>query len=168
MKILLTNYHCRAKTTQYRPGFFGRELVKRGHDVTILCTSDTCRIGFDEKVEEGLRYVEMPDLFWGKLRTGWDVWNLLNRSAYLRKQHFDLIHSFETRPATIHPIRSHLKRTPTPLVIDWIDWWGRGGLIKEQRPLWYQWFCGWFETYYEEHFRTMADATSVKIGRAHV
>jgi glycosyltransferase involved in cell wall biosynthesis len=161
MKILLTNYHCRAKTVQYRPGFFGRELVRRGHDVTILCTSDTRRTGIDEKVEEGLRYVEVPDLFWGKLRTGWDVWNLLNRSAYLRKQHFDLVHSFETRPATIHPVRSYLKRTPTPLVIDWIDWWGRGGLIKEQRPLWYQWFFGWFETYYEEHFRTMADATSV-------
>jgi glycosyltransferase involved in cell wall biosynthesis len=48
-----------------------------------------------------------------------------------------------------------------PLVIDWVDWWGRGGLIQEQRPRWYQWLFGALETYYEEHFRTQAQATTV-------
>jgi glycosyltransferase involved in cell wall biosynthesis len=48
-----------------------------------------------------------------------------------------------------------------PLVIDWIDWWGRGGLIKELRPAWYQYFFGGIEAFYEEHYRTRADALTV-------
>jgi glycosyltransferase involved in cell wall biosynthesis len=48
-----------------------------------------------------------------------------------------------------------------PLVIDWIDWWGRGGLIQEQRPFWYRVFFGALETHYEEHFRRQADGTTV-------
>jgi glycosyltransferase involved in cell wall biosynthesis len=165
MKILLINYHCRNKTTHYRPGFFSRALAKRGHDVTVMCTSDSRRWGFDERVEDGVRYVETPDLLSGRLRTGWDPWNLLNRIRLLRPRAFDLVHAFETRPATIHPVLAYLRTHPAPLVIDWVDWWGRGGLIQEHRPAWYPLLCGWFETFYEEHFRIRADGTTV-ISRA--
>jgi len=165
MRILLINYHCRNKTVYYRPGCFSRELAKRGHNVTVMCTSDHARAGFHCSEEDGVRYVETPDLLWGKLRTGWDLWNLVSRIWFLKRETFDLVHAFETRPATIHPVESLLKRAPAPLVIDWIDWWGRGGLIKENRPFWYQILFAWFETFYEEHFRIKADGTTV-ISRA--
>jgi glycosyltransferase involved in cell wall biosynthesis len=165
MRILHINYQCKNKTYYYRPGFFSRELAKRGHDVTVMCTSDAARMGFSEYDTQGVHYVETPDMSFGRLRTGWDPWNLLNRVRFLKNISFDLIHAFETRPATIHPVRSLLKRSPAPLVIDWIDWWGRGGLIKEHRPIWYRIFFAWFETFYEEHFRTMANGTTV-ISRA--
>lgn len=161
MKILLVNHHCRRLTTRFRAGSFSRELAKRGHDVTLVCTSDTSTFRITEIDSDGVHYVEMPDLLCGKLRTGWDPWNLLRRSMYLKSRTFDIVHAFETRPVTIHPVFAMLRHNPAPLVIDWIDWWGRGGLIKEHRPLWYQWLFGWFETYYEEHFRTLADATTV-------
>lgn len=48
-----------------------------------------------------------------------------------------------------------------PLVIDWIDWWGRGGLITTNRPRWYRVFFGGIETFFEEYFRRFADATTV-------
>ena len=126
-----------------------------------MCTSDKAHYGVLEYVENGVQYVLMPDALFGRLRTGWDPWNLLNRVYYLRDKTFDLIHAFETRPATIHPVQYLRRKRPTPLVIDWIDWWGRGGLIKEHRPIWYQYLCGWLETIYEEHFRTEADGTTV-------
>lgn len=53
------------------------------------------------------------------------------------------------------------RRLRVPLVIDWIDWWGRGGIISQNRPLWYRMALGWLETFIEEHFRTYADATTV-------
>ena len=161
MKILFINYQPLAKTVYYRPGCFSRELVRRGHDVTVVTTSDNSRRGITEYDENGVRYVLMPDALWGRLRTGWDVWNLAHRLFYLRHQSFDLIHAFETRPATIHPVQYLLRKKPTPLVIDWIDWWGRGGLVRENRPAWYPYVFGWVETFYEEHYRTLADGTTV-------
>ena len=114
-----------------------------------------------EYEEDGVHFVD-TDLLPGRMRSGWDLWDTWNRVKYLRGRKFDLIHAFETRPATIHPVRSLLRKHPAPLVIDWVDWWGRGGLIREQRPLWYRIFSGVsVETFYEEHFRTLADGTTV-------
>jgi len=161
MKILLINHHDTRKTMHFRPGFFARKLALKGHEVTVLCLSDARRFGFELDIQDGVHYVRSPDLFWGKLRTGWDPWSLVNRIHLLRRREFDLVHAFETRPATIHPVRSYLRRCPGPLVMDWIDWWGRGGLIREQRPGWYRILFGRLETFYEEHFRTLADGTTV-------
>ena len=111
---------------------------------------------------DSVRVVESPDLLWGRLRSGWDPWNILNRIRYLKGNHeFDIVHAFETRPATIYPILYLLKSKPLPLVIDWIDWWGRGGLMLVNRPFWYQKILGRFETYFEEHFRPLAHSTTV-------
>ena len=155
-------YHHRAFRCHLRPGNLAERLAARGHEVTLMCVADTRRFGIREYDKNGVHWVETPDLLPGKLRSGWDPWCALNRWLWLR-QHcdFDLVHAFETRPATIHPLQLMLRKKKIPLVIDWIDWWGRGGLIAEHRPRWYQILFGGFETFYEEHFRTMADATTV-------
>lgn len=159
MKLLYICHHRKHKT--FRAGGFARQMAGRGHEVTVLCIADTRRWTLREYVEEGVRYVEAPDLLPGALRSGWDPWDMWRRQLYLRGRAYDLIHAFESRPATIHPVRSLLRRGRVPLVMDWVDWWGRGGLIKEHRPRWYQWLCGGVETYYEEHFRGLADGTTV-------
>jgi glycosyltransferase involved in cell wall biosynthesis len=124
-----------------------------------MCIADTRRFGVREYMKNGVCLVETPDLLPGKLRSGWDPWCALNRWLWLRKNFdFDLIHAFETRPATIHPLQLMLWKKKIPLVI---DWWGRGGLVVEHRPRWYQILFGGLETFYEEHFRTVADATTV-------
>ena len=114
-----------------------------------------------EYVEEGVVMVESPDLLFGKLRSGWDPWTTLRRMQYLKNRDYDLVHAFETRPATIYPILNLMKRKRIPLAIDWIDWWGHGGLIVEHRPLWYRLIFSSVETWFEEHFRPLADASTV-------
>lgn len=162
-RVLLVTHHrsFKTRTAPWRVHGIARVLADRGNEVTILCTADHARSGVHEFVEGGIRWVETPDLLWGRQRSGWDPWNGFHRGRWLKGKKFDLIHAFETRPAVIHPLLSHLRAHPTPLVIDWTDWWGRGGLIVENRPAWYRFLFGGLETYYEEHFRSRADATTV-------
>jgi glycosyltransferase involved in cell wall biosynthesis len=140
-----------------------RELVLRGHRVALLLVSPTQRFGFSEFDWDGVRAVNTPDLLWGRLRTGWDIWNTLSRILYLNRdeESYDLIHCFETRPATIYPALYYARRHGVPWLTDWNDWWGRGGLIEVNRPLWYRFLLGWLETYYEEAFRVRANGLTV-------
>jgi glycosyltransferase involved in cell wall biosynthesis len=158
--ILFVTHHRKLKTFA-RSAPWARELRARGYAVTLLCLANEARFRTRERDEGGVHYVETPDLLPGRLRSGWDPMSILHRHRYLRGKHFDLIHGFESRPATIYPIRRYLKQRRVPWLLDWNDWWGRGGLITEQRPGWYQRLLGGLETYYEEHFRTCPDATTV-------
>lgn len=161
MNLLYITHHTRSRS-YLRIGNLARRSANRGHRVTVLCISDSRRFRFGESEKDGVRYVGAPDLLPGRLRTGWDPWDALRRRTWLlRNSDFDLVHAFETRPATVHPLLAMRRRRRLPLVIDWIDWWGRGGIITTNRPRWYQALFGGIETFYEEHFRTMADATTV-------
>ena len=160
--VLLVTHHRTFKARlPWRVEGVARTLAAAGWRVTIQCTADTRRAGGREFTEHGVRWVELPDALHGRQRSGWDPWNAWHRARWLRGRRFDLVHAFETRPAVIHPLLGHLRRTPTPLVIDWCDWWGRGGLITENRPAWYRVLFGGFETHYEERHRWRAEATTV-------
>ena len=140
-----------------------KSLVERGHDVTLMMIAERRRLGVVEGYWDGVWTVESPDLLWGRLRSGWDPWNTLNRALYLRadRRPYDLIFCSETRPATIHPALLHKRRHNLPLITDWMDWWGRGGIIDEFRPDWYRVLFGRIETYYEEAFRARAQGLTV-------
>lgn len=144
-----------------------KHLVDLGHNVTLMTTADRRRWGIVELDWDGVRTIECPDLLWGRLRQGVDPWNALHKVLFLRaeEQPYDLIHCFDTRPATIHPALFYKKRYHLPMVTEWIDWWGRGGLVNEMRPQWYGPLFGPIETYYEEAFRTRAEGLVV-ISRA--
>ena len=88
---------------------------------------------------------------------------MLNKEVFLRrdKERYDLVHCFETRPNSIYPALSVSQRQKLPLITDWNDWFGRGGIIDVLRPRWYQVLFGPMETYYEEAFRNKADGTTV-------
>jgi glycosyltransferase involved in cell wall biosynthesis len=133
-----------------------KELVKRGHDVTVFLISKKNRTGFVESDLDGVHAVETPDMLWGRLRSGWDPWNIINRIFYLhkKKKEFNLIHCFETRPATIYPALNYSHKHRVPIITDWNDWWGRDGLIEVNRPSWYsKSLFSSIEVYYEEAFR---------------
>jgi len=163
MRILLIVHHRRWRAA-YRSRVIAGELARRGHQITLMVTADTERWRFRDAIEaDGVRVVESPDLTWGRLRSGWDPVCALRRAAWLWRHGgaYDLIHLFETRPATIFPGLMMRRRLGVPLVIDWIDWWGRGGIIAVNRPLWYRMTFAWLETFFEEHFRPYADGTTV-------
>lgn len=162
MNVLMITHHRRYKAL-HRSGSIARHLAERGHRVSLILTSDSRRTGIVQSTWDGVRLIEMPDLLWGRLRSGWDPWDLLHRTAFLARDgdSYDLVHCFETRPATIYPALFYCQRRPVTLVTDWNDWWGRGGLIDEMRPRWYRVLFGAMETYYEEAFRTRAQGVTV-------
>jgi glycosyltransferase involved in cell wall biosynthesis len=162
MRILLIVHHRRWRAA-YRPRVIAGELARRGHQITMVVTADKERWRFRETIEaDGVRVVESPDMTWGRLRAGWDPVCALRRVFWLWQngEAYDLIHLFETRPGTILPGLVERWRSGATTVIDWIDWWGRGGSISVKRPMWYRVLFAWVETFFEEHFRTYADGTT--------
>ncbi len=162
LSILMITHHRRFKVRP-RSYAMAKHLVARGHKVSLIVIADYRKVGIVESDWDGVRIIETPDLLWGQLRSGWDLWNLVNRVIYLGqdKGPYDLVHCFETRPATIYPALLYCRQNKLPLLTDWNDWWGRGGLVYEVRPGWYRFLLGGVETYYEEAFRKKGAGVTV-------
>ena len=180
MRILYLNHNVVGSGTFLRAFHLGRELAAAGHQVTLVTTSRSARIGARATSRSGVHVIEAPDLWSGRARTGWDPYNTLTRISWLRRREFDVVHAFDSRPAVIYPALSVTQRNGTPLFMDWADWWGRGGWINERSGWAVRTFFGPIETWFEEAYRTRALGTtaissalmerSVKLGvdREHV
>jgi glycosyltransferase involved in cell wall biosynthesis len=163
MEILILNHNVIWRSAFHRCFHLVRPIVARGHRVTIVTNSADHRWRWKESLIDGVRVVESPDLLTGALRTGWDPLNVLRRNRWIEREYGDrrggdfLIHAFDTRPTVIHPALRLKKRIGCPLVMDWGDWWGRGGAIRLRKPLWMNMAFEPLETWYEEHFKLKAD-----------
>jgi glycosyltransferase involved in cell wall biosynthesis len=163
MRIAMLVFNQPFKGTYWRAYYIARELCRRGHTVTLLATAPHARWRFRVTYEEQnrLAVVEAPDLLHGSMRSGWDAWASVARTAWLHAARVDLIHAFECRPSVILPALATRARTGAPLVIDWCDWFGRGGSVEERPSPVQKALLRPVETFFEEHFRTCADATTV-------
>lgn len=162
MRILFISFNMpwQGGGTFYRVFGFARHLVERGHDVTIMATSLHNKVFFQEDVWEGVKVVLSPALLFGKLRTGWDFYEVARRCLWLNGRSFDLVHGFESRPVVIYPaLYAHRQNRGASLVLDWCDWFGRGGSVEERSP-WVRFLLRPVETFYEENFRQKADGTT--------
>ena len=160
MRILILNHNVAWKGggTFFRTYHFGRHLARRGHDVTLLTVSPKAKRGFSEKVVNGgLRMVETPDMLWGMGRSGWDPWDTLNRMGYVRRGQWDVVHGFDSRPAVVLPSVFAQKARHLPMLLDWCDWWGRGGTNTERANPVVRAVMGPIETFFEEAFRGFPD-----------
>ncbi|MCL4338891.1 glycosyltransferase family 4 protein [Patescibacteria group bacterium] len=161
-RILYLNHNVKGRSTYHRCFSLAKELVLLGHEVTILTNSPTNRIRYHQYTEDKVKIVETPDLLWGSLRTGWDPLNVIRRCAYLKDKQYDLIHAFDTRPTVIIPALFYKKfKKNIPLVIDWSDWWGKGGAITLRPNKVLNALFSPIETFFEEYFRKFADYTTV-------
>lgn len=151
------------KGTYWRALSLARSLARRGHQLTVLATSQTRRLRFDVRLDTrvGVTLVESPDMLWGPLRSGWDLWNAISRIIWTRKRQFDLVHAFESRPVSIIPALYWQRHRHTKLVLDWCDWFGRGGSVEERANPLVRIALRPVETFFEEHFRAQADGTTV-------
>jgi glycosyltransferase involved in cell wall biosynthesis len=150
--------------TFFRAYHFARHLTSRGHSVTLLTISPDALWGFRRQLREGVEVVETPDLLWGIGRTGWDLWDISSRLYFLHGKIWDIVHAWDCRPAVIFPAlfaRRQSRTSTAKLVIDWCDWWGRGGTQSERSGKLSKLLYGPIETYFEEAFRADADATTV-------
>ncbi len=153
-------YNPTGKGTYWRALGFAKVLAKRGHAVTLMCSSPRRRMGVIESKIDGVRQVEMPDALPGSLRSGWDVWNTLNRLAWLKGKTVDVVHSFETRPVAIFPALA-AQRRGARLFFDWCDWFGAGGSVEERPNPLVRAILRPVETFFENHYRTQADGVTV-------
>jgi glycosyltransferase involved in cell wall biosynthesis len=165
MRLLYLNHNPAFRGTFFRAHQLARELAARGHEVTLVTTSPRARLRARWREIDGVRVLEAPDLLFGPARTGWDPWNVLRRVAALRADAYDVIHGFDCRPVVIGPALALRRRTGARLVLDWADWWGRGGQIQERSNGAVRALFGPVETWFEESFRLRADASTV-ISRA--
>jgi glycosyltransferase involved in cell wall biosynthesis len=113
-----------------------------------------------------VRLVEVPGLLPARWRYGYDpleVWRRL-RWVDRRAGQFDVVHAFDSRPAVIYPAL-RARAGGARLVMDWCDWFGRGGAVEERPNPLARAILRPVETYYEEAFRGRARATTV-ISRA--
>lgn len=161
MRILFLSHNIAWRGGFLRAYHWGRHLARRGHDVTVMAISESTRTVFESSVRDGVSIVKSPDLLWGRLRSGWDPWDTMRRLGYLWNAKYDLVHSVDSRPVAALPALALKYKQGTKLVMDWGDWWGRGGTITERRGNALDRVFAPVETYFEEAFRTYADGTVV-------
>ena len=160
MKIVFLNHNQIGEGTYLRCYHLGKELVKFGHRVVIFTTSKSGRFTQNKIVDNELEIIEFPDLFWGKLRNGICPWNTFLRILFLSNKNFDIVYAFDSRPVVIFPALFLKHKKSIPLLMDWADWWGRGGTINERSSKFYNKFIGLIETFFEEYFRKFADIST--------
>lgn len=148
------------KGTYWRAFHFARILAARQHTVTLLSTSKDARLKFTYQEIDGVHLLETPDAFMGSLRSGYDPWNVIKRLSWLEERQFDIVHAFESRPVVIYPALQ-VRNRGAALVMDWADWFGRGGSVEERENPVFRSTLRFVETYYEEHYRKQALGTTV-------
>lgn len=163
MRILMILFGMQGKGTYWRTLSLARGLARRGHQIAVLATSRTHRLRFDVRpdAQVGVTLVESPDMLWGPLRSGWDLWDAMSRIIWSHKRQFDLVHAFESRPVSIIPALYWQRYRHTKLVLDWCDWFGRGGSVEERANPLVRIALRPVETFFEERFRAQADGTTV-------
>ena len=162
LKILFVVHNQTRKGGAYYRGLnLGVPLARRGHDVTLMTIHPTERRRVVERDLDGLKLIESPDLLWGVGRTGWDPWDALQRTRWIRRRTFDIIHTVDTRPAVSLPALFGRKASGAAWVADWTDWWGRGGATTEREGWLVKTLIGPLEQVFEERPRPYADGTVV-------
>jgi hypothetical protein len=111
-------------------------------------------------IKNGIQIIEVPNLFKGSIRAGWDIRNLISRIKAIKPFQFDLVHGFESRPTVIYPALI-LKKKGIPLFLDWADWFGSGGSIEQRPNFLFRNLFRPIENYYETNFRKTPLGTSV-------
>lgn len=164
MKILMIVFNQVNRGTYFRAYSLAKELAACHHEITLMATSVSEKFRVKTYKVENVNIIETPDLTSGPFRSGWDLWNILQRLKWVDRKRFDLVQIFETRPTVIYPALK-LYKQDIPIFMDWADWFGKGGSVEERKNPFVRTVLRSIETYYEEHFRSLARGTSV-ISRA--
>lgn len=134
MKILFLNHNLEDLGTYFRCFDLAKNLVKLGHEVTLICANKDPIKDVTTKNVEGVELILLPRLDWGSSVKRF-IDNILRGFKAIgafRRDEWDVIHTFAVAvPATAIPAIWCRLFKKTPLFVDWDDWWGRGGIAKE-------------------------------------
>lgn len=172
MKLLFLNHNLREHGTYFRAFHIARELVRRGHSVTLWCASPGHWYRAVRETVEGVEIVETPS--WNPVigrDDGWGPLDILWRALHLNDQKWDLVYAFAHPPnvAWIATLGEGLWRIP--VVVDWCDVY-RDGIFPLRREirayqragglkLWFQRCAERIEARMERSFPEAADGVTV-------
>ena len=160
-KILMLTYNIINKGTYHRAFHLAKILENNGYDIDIITTSKENKFKIKEYYFNQVKIIEMPDLLNGSLRSGWDIWNTCRRLLWLLDKKYDLIHTFDSRPTVLVPSIFLHKIKDIPLIMDWADWFGKGGSIEQRTNKYIKFFLRPIETFFEEIYRTSVDFNTI-------
>lgn len=124
-----------ARGTFDRAHSLGRNLVKKGHAVTLFAGASH-RARARRSFLDGVEVIEGFDPLSARAReSGLSPFDLLNRLYRLKRNGCDLVHCFDHRPTVFLPALLLARRHGTPCVFDWADLWGFEGIAGERGRL---------------------------------
>lgn len=125
MKILMLNSNRRFVGTYYRCLFLARELVRRGHQVTLMTVSPSEPFRHRRLVEQGVTIVEGPMVLDrpGVLSSPLDVALRVREIVHGR---YDVVCGFDYHPNVSWPVYLTRQRVGYAFLSDWCDWFAGG------------------------------------------
>lgn len=146
LRILFNVFNIYGRGTYRRAFFFAKELVKEGEKVDILCSSKNQKRYVSEV--DGVRIIALPNLFAGSIVNGYEPLNIMLRCLWAINKNYDIVHSFETRPSVLLSSLI-LKYKGAIWVVDWADWFGKGGAVEERENFFLRNLLRPIETFFE-------------------
>lgn len=154
MKILLLNANRVGIGTYHRALHFGRELARRGHDVTMMTVSNTRKFVAQTRVDAArFRIIECPN--WLDQLLPWGASGLIDiflRIKELWEGDYDVVYAFEYQPNISVPVLLLRRLRKFTLLSDWCDWHAGAGYHFGG----YRWAHA-IDGYFEELIRHRAD-----------
>jgi len=143
MRILYLNHNVENYGTYFRCHHLARGLVRRGHEVTLVCASREDTLGVSKRVEGGLTTVLLPKYKLGGFHSLHTLRMFCN-TAYALFSGYDVLHTFAfpLHPMAVPTLAARYLRPGLKLVLDHDDLW-KGGFAN-QHPGPYQRLVGWF------------------------
>ncbi len=132
------------------------------NEYSIFCTSDHSRLKIEKETYKHIQIICFPDLLFGKLRQGIDLYNSLVRIFYLIKHnHFDILHSIDARPVVAIPSLFSKIILKKILFLNWWDFSGKGGISEQKFGFLYSRTFGLIEYYIDRIMRKISDVNLV-------
>lgn len=154
MEILFSSISIKDRPTGVfnRAFILAKEMVVKGHNVTLLTISETFVFFFRTEVRDGVKIVSFTNLWGSKVgKFGYSVLGILIRFFYILPRKYDIVHSDMHRPLSSVPcILYRSIRRKTPYITDWQDLFGKTGIYDIKSRIWKNTvgpFDNWLEHY---------------------
>ena len=126
LRICLNAGFTREVGTYWTAYFLGNELVKRGHDVTLICISRHSRFLSHESTRDGLQIIECPNILNRPfVLHGMGPLDTFRRIRALSTRPFDIVHGFEYFPDVTLSAWITQRFRSYMFVSDWRDWYSK-------------------------------------------
>ena len=159
MKILFSHSHVIYKGGWGRTFPFAEELVKQGHEVTIITMANKMTLKISLLKINGVKIVTFPSLL--PIKNYYDPISILLKVIYVLFHSYDIVHSdIGQRPQSGLPCRISKRLKGTTYISDWMDYNAQGGQY-ETKSKFFKLLMGNYELKWEFKDRVYADGVIV-------